>query len=67
LSRASSAKTPPVIESGANVALAAISALDTMIWSSLVASCGTDAANTTRPIWHHRIAPMHITQGSPEV
>jgi hypothetical protein len=45
-----SAKTPPVIESGANGALAAISALEIMIWSSLVESCCTDAANTTRPI-----------------
>jgi predicted small integral membrane protein len=27
----------------------------------------TDAAKTSRPRWHHRIAPMHIAHGSPEV
>src|SRR5215472_11720469 len=38
-----------------------------MIWSILVASCWIEAAKTSRPKWHHRIAPMHIGQGSPEV
>ena len=64
---ASSASTPPVIAIGANFAVAATSALDSMIWSILVASCVTDAAKTSRLMWHHRIAPMHIAQGSPEV
>src|SRR5437762_9595214 len=62
-----SANTPPVIEIGANRAVAATSALDSMIWSILLASCCTEAAKTSRPIWHHRIAPMHIAHGSPEV
>src|SRR5215471_18847123 len=64
---ASSASTPPVMEIGAYVALAARSALEIMIWSILVASWSTDAANTRRPNPHHRIAPMHIAHGSPEV
>src|SRR6266568_1840671 len=50
---ASSARTPPVIVIGTNRAFAA--------------TCCTDAAKTSRPIRHHRIAPMHITHGSPEV
>src|SRR5262249_53862788 len=64
---ASSASTPPVIEMGAKGALAATSALESMIWLILVASCATDAAKTSRPTWHQRIAPMHIAHGPPEV
>ena len=26
-----------------------------------------DAPKTSRPIWHHRIAPMHIAHDSPDV
>src|SRR6266508_5441908 len=57
---ASSASTPPVIEIGAKDALAATSALESMSWLILVASCATEAAKTSRPRWHQRIAPMHI-------
>ena len=64
---ASSARTPPMILIGAKGALAAISALETMMSSILVASCCTDAANTSRPMLHHMIAPKHIAHGSPEV
>src|SRR2546421_6064106 len=64
---ASSARTPPVIVIGTNRAFAATSALEIMISSILAAICCTDAAKTSRPIRHHRIAPMHITHGSPEV
>jgi hypothetical protein len=59
---ASSASTPPVMVIGANGALAATSALEIMIWSILLASCCTEAANTSRPIWHQMIAPMHIAR-----
>src|SRR5215831_11370828 len=54
---ASFARTPPVIEIGANGALLASSALEIMIWSNRVASWSTEAAKTSRPKWHHRIAP----------
>src|ERR1700730_7830268 len=64
---ASSAKMPPVIVIGAKGAFAATSALESMIWSILVASCCVDAAKTKRLMRHHRIAPMHIAQGSPDV
>jgi hypothetical protein len=56
-----------VILIGAKVALAAISALEIMMSSILVASCCTDAANTSRPMPQKMIAPMHIAHGSPEV
>jgi hypothetical protein len=33
----------------------------------VVASCVTDAANTSRSKWHQRMAHMQITHGSPDV
>jgi hypothetical protein len=33
----------------------------------VVASGVTDAANTGRSTWHQRMAPKHITHGSPDV
>src|SRR5262249_34398291 len=64
---ASFARTPPVIEIGTNFVRLANSSLEIMIWSMRVASWSTDAAKTSRPKRHHRIAPMHMAQGSPVV
>ena len=56
-----------MMEIWTNGDLAATSALVSIIWSILAASCVKDAAKTSRAIPLHTMAPMHMAHGSPDV